>query len=471
MSCDMQLPELTPHQIRCRCTEQSFERGLEYFHAGAIGNPVLQDWTLSATCQGSYPRPYRIAIELMPTGIVSTRCSCPYDADGDCKHIVALLLTYIEAPETIRHIENLLATLALKPKSSLLQIISELLKRNPQLAPIMQAYADVPDTPPHLGQLPLIEIYKERIDQIFGPGFLEQHQLRAVLVRLEKLVQHAESLAQVGETEFALAILHALIHQSIVRYADTLQTDEVPQFVNKCTKAFAHIAGTGYGTRCVPATLSKHCEMLLQLSFDAEQIFAPFLTHLIEQLCLTQDTTDLQLMIEQHLDACSNRQVYVRLLLALYLRAEKTDAYLCLARAEREYYLLVHALFTCQKDDTAWKTLQECSLSIDEHWALLKRPIAKRIPNFTDKLLTLLSHHDPNIAVPLYHKLIEQNVLTRKRENYEKVREYLTVLKTLYQRCHQEDQWDTYLLYFHKQHARKRLLLQIIDERNPTLLT
>lgn len=113
----MQLPQLTPHQIRSRCTEQSFERGLEYFHAGAIGNPVLQDWRLSATCQGSYPRPYRTAVELMPTGIVSTRCSCPYDAGGDCKHIVALLLTYIEAPETIHRIGDLLATLTLKPNN------------------------------------------------------------------------------------------------------------------------------------------------------------------------------------------------------------------------------------------------------------------------------------------------------------------------------------------------------------------
>ena len=458
----MQLPELTPHQIRHRCTERSFERGLEYFHAGAIGNPVLQDWTLSATCQGSYPKPYRTAVELMPTGIAAARCSCPYDADGDCKHIVALLLTYIEAPETIRRIGDLLATLALKPKSSLLQIISGLLKRDPQLAPIVQASADVPDTPPHPGQLPLVEVYKERVDQIFGTGFLEQHQLRGVLIQLEKLVQHAESLAQVGETAFALAILHALIHQSIVRYADTLQGGEVPQFVNKCTKTFAQIATN----RQEPFAMLEHCRMLLQLSFDAEQVFAPSLTHLIEQLCLAQDTTDLQLMIERHLDGCRNRQVYVRLLLALYHRAGKTDAYLCLARSEREHYLLVHALFTCQRDDAAWKTLQKCSLSVDEHSVLLKSPIARRIPNFTDKLLTLLSHHDPNTAVPLYHKLIEQNVLSRKRKNYEKVREYLTALKTLYEKCHEEDQWDTYLLYFYKQHARKRLLLQIIDKGN-----
>ena len=115
----MQLLELTPYQIRSRCTAQSFERGLAYFHAGTIGNPVLQDWRLSAKCQGSLSRPYRTSVELMPTRIVSARCSCPYDADGDCKHIVALLLTYIEAPKTICCIDGLLATLALKPKSSL----------------------------------------------------------------------------------------------------------------------------------------------------------------------------------------------------------------------------------------------------------------------------------------------------------------------------------------------------------------
>ena len=460
----MQLPKLTPHQIRSRCTAQSFERGLEYFHAGAIGNPVLQDWTLSARCQGSLPGPYRTSVELMPTGIAATRCSCPYDAAGDCKHIVALLLTYIEAPETICRIDDLLATLALKPKSSLLQIISELLKRDPELVPIVQVDADVPDTPHHLGQLRLVEVYKERIDQIFGSGFLEQHQLRDVLVQLEKLVQHTQSLAQVGETEFALAILHALIHQSVVRYADTLQKGELPQFVSKCTKAFVQIATNGQE----PFAMLEHCEMLLQLSFDAEQVFTPLLTHLIAQLCLTENTTDLQLMIERHLDVCLDRQAYVRLLLALYLRAGKTDAYLRLARSEGENYLLIHALFTNQKDDVAWETLRGCSLSVEEHWDILNAPIAKRIPNFTDKLLTLLSHHDPNTAVPLYHKLIEQNVLARKRENYEKVREYLTVLKTLYQGGHQEDQWDIYLQYFYKQHARKRLLLQIIDAANLT---
>ena len=455
----MQLPDLTHDQIQSRCTEQSFERGFEYFHGGAIGNPVLQDWTLSSTCQGSSPKPYRTTVELMPTGIVSTHCSCLYEGDGDCKHIAALLLTYVESPETLYSVEDLLATLAGKPKSSLLQIISELLKRSPELARIAQVYADIPVASPDPEKLPLVSVYTERIEHIFGHGFLEEHQLRDVITHLEGLLKHAEFFAQLGETEFALSILHALIHQSILHYSDTLQSSELPRFISKCTKAFAQIATDARHL----SSISEHCQLLLHLSFDAEPLFTRPLTRLIEQLCLTQDTADLQLMIERHLETCLDRRAYVRLLLALYLRAGKTEAYFHLARSEGESYRLIYALFTCEKDDVAWKTLRECSLSLDEHWALLISPIAKRIPNFTDKLLTLLRHYDPNIAVPLYHKLIEQTVRSRKRESYEKVRRSLDELRTLYQRCHQENQWTVYLANFRKRHARKRLLLQIID--------
>ena len=197
----MQLPQLTPDQIQQRCTEQSFTRGLEYFHAGAIGNPTLHGYTLSAICEGTDIDPYRVTVELMPTGIASTDCSCPYDWEGDCKHIVALLLTYVEEPDAIYSLDTLLATLEAKPKSSLLQVISELLKRVPELVPIAEAYSDISITPPRPEPLPLVTVYQEQIDSIFGRGFLEQHRLHDVLSQLEDLRRHAESLAQLDETE------------------------------------------------------------------------------------------------------------------------------------------------------------------------------------------------------------------------------------------------------------------------------
>jgi len=46
-----------------------------------------------ADCEGSYT--YHLRVELDEGGIQSAFCTCPYDYAGYCKHIVALLLTYI----------------------------------------------------------------------------------------------------------------------------------------------------------------------------------------------------------------------------------------------------------------------------------------------------------------------------------------------------------------------------------------
>ena len=456
----MQLPLLTQDQVQERCTAQSFKRGLEYYREGAIGNPVLLDYKLSANCQGTEVYPYRVSVEFMPTGIATTYCSCPYSWDGECKHIVALLLTYIKTPETVFSVDSLLTTLETKSKSNLIGIISELLEQAPELAHIVQAYADVEDAPTSPEQLPLVAVYKEQIDHIFGQGHLEQHQLRNVLIELERLVMHAKSLAQLGETNFALSILHALIHQSITRYSDTLQKDEIPRFVKKCTKTFAQITENAQ----LPSEILKHCTMLLQLSFDVEKIFIPILTHLLQQVCMTLDTADLQTMIEEHLDESLNRRAHVQLLLTLYHRTGQTEDYLRLARREEEDYQLIHTLFTHQHNDAAWKAIEEITLSTDEYAELLSGPIAERIPEFINKLLALLRHHKPDIAITIYQKLIEQATLRRKRENYEKARNYLTELKTLYCHLDQQNQWTRYLAHFRERHSRKRLLLQIISD-------
>ena len=462
----MQHPRLTPDHIRERCTAQSFIRGTEYFDDGAISNPIRHDWTLSATCHGTYP--YRVSVELMPTGIAATRCSCPYDGDGDCKHIVALLLTYIDTPDFIYSIDTLLATLSEKPKATLLHILSEVLSRTPDLAPVVQVYADRVDgtdaTPTTL------EVYRERIDRIFGPGFLEQHQLQKVLTYLGELVQHAESLSHLGETDFALSILHALIHQPIARYPDTLQQQELPRFVKKCTTAFAQVAmnaqepaATGFGIDIAPVPLQEHYRLLLELSFDAAPVFTPLLTRLLQECCTRQESADLYATLEKRLDESPDRQAHVHLLFDSYLQSGSIGECLRLARREGENYLLIHTLFTHQQDAAAWQALETYTLSADAYGCLLESPSAVRIQGFTNTLLTHVRHHAPDTAIVLYHRLIEKTILSRKRQDYEKVRDFLTDLRTLYAQCGQEHEWTLYLTDFRKRHARKRLLLQIID--------
>ncbi len=143
----MRLPELTLDQIQDRCTAQSFARGEDYFNMEMIGNPILHGCTLASTCEGTEEEPYRVSVELTPTGIADTKCSCPYDWGGDCKHVVALLLTYMYELETISSLDALLIVLAEKPKETLLRVISELLTRSPELVDIARFHADIPEAP------------------------------------------------------------------------------------------------------------------------------------------------------------------------------------------------------------------------------------------------------------------------------------------------------------------------------------
>jgi len=244
----------------------------------------------------------------------------------------------------------------------------------------------------------------------------------------------------------------------IIRYTDAPQAEELLTFVKRCAKKFNRIATDAQH----PDALLAHCRTLLDLSFEAAPVFTPILVDLLEHPALP--TIDVETKIEQRLDESPDRQAHVRLLLTYFLRTHRTKDYLCLARREDEQYRLIHALFVNHDYNAAWQTLVEFPVSVEEYTDLLKSPIATRIPGFTDKLSPLIKHHQPASAIPLYQDLIEQTVLSRKRAEYEKVREYLTALSTLYSNSDQEEQWRVYLTSFRKRHARKRALLHIIED-------
>ena len=159
-----------------------------------------------------------------------------------------------------------------------------------------------------------------------------------------------------------------------------------------------------------------------------------------------------------------DRGAHVRLLLALYLESDRIEDYLQLARSEGEGYRLIHRLFGLGRDDEGWKALKAFPLFVDEYWDLLQDPTYQRVPAFTETLLNLLKSRQTETAIALYQRLIEHTVLSRKRADYQEVREYLTQLKECYQHRDREHQWPAYLTDFRKRHNRKRMLLKIIAE-------
>jgi uncharacterized Zn finger protein len=75
--------------IRSRSTDAVFERGVNYRDEGRIQQLDRFDDLVTATVSGT--KLYEVTIEFGGKSI-DTRCTCPYDSGGDCKHVVAVLL-------------------------------------------------------------------------------------------------------------------------------------------------------------------------------------------------------------------------------------------------------------------------------------------------------------------------------------------------------------------------------------------
>jgi uncharacterized Zn finger protein len=126
-------PKITQAQIESRASAQSLARGQRYYEDGAISHAVQRGDEIEARCRGSYSTPYRVWAKLDGSGIVTTSCTCQYDWGGDCKHIIAMLLTYLHDPDQFEHRSTLHDALAGRSKETLVEIIEVMVTRYPDL--------------------------------------------------------------------------------------------------------------------------------------------------------------------------------------------------------------------------------------------------------------------------------------------------------------------------------------------------
>lgn len=128
------LPHLTETQISTWADARSYSRGQEYARSDAVVNAQIQGTTLKGECWGSADAPYRIEVTLSDRGIVSSICSCPIGFQ--CKHAVAVLLTWLHHPERFREEKDLRAALASRSLEELIRIIFRIIDRYPDAAAI-----------------------------------------------------------------------------------------------------------------------------------------------------------------------------------------------------------------------------------------------------------------------------------------------------------------------------------------------
>jgi uncharacterized Zn finger protein len=125
------IPTITEEDVRDLVGESSFQRGQRYFRDNRIFGTRRAGMTLKAKCEGSRSTPYRVEVTFDNTGITDTDCSCP--VGGYCKHVVALLLTWLAEPDEFIEQQDIDTLLQQCEKDELITLIKQMLRRDPDL--------------------------------------------------------------------------------------------------------------------------------------------------------------------------------------------------------------------------------------------------------------------------------------------------------------------------------------------------
>lgn len=134
----MNRPTITEQQIQQLTGQQSYNKGKSYFRSGAIFNTYLQEDNLIGSCVGSHGEVYQIRVKLVGNNIQETTCTCPYDWGDTCKHIIALLLTYLHKPESVARRQPVPALLAEHSQAQLIDLITQIVRRYPDVYYLLQ---------------------------------------------------------------------------------------------------------------------------------------------------------------------------------------------------------------------------------------------------------------------------------------------------------------------------------------------
>jgi uncharacterized Zn finger protein len=129
----MNITNLSETDLRYHTTDKSFKRGEDYYRRGAVTDLCQRGNCLCGEVEGNEAAPYQITIQFDAGGVTEAQCTCPYDYEGWCKHIVAVALTSIRKPKTIAQRLSLNELLDRLNHVQTQTLIQELVAKEPEL--------------------------------------------------------------------------------------------------------------------------------------------------------------------------------------------------------------------------------------------------------------------------------------------------------------------------------------------------
>ena len=225
------LAQLNEPVIHQWIDDRSFQRGENYYRHGYILNPRIQGQLLKAECLGSQARSYRVEVTLDDKRIVTSHCSCPVGS-GHCKHVAALLLTWVHNPSSFTTKEPLKEMLQRLDRDMLITLIYQLLERAPELESLLElCVLSNAETTPAIAP----ETIRRQVAQAFYSGGDEWDAGYTIAMNLDPILQiGAERLAK-EDLRNALTV-YATVARAILDDYETIRDEDgdVAMVVDEC---------------------------------------------------------------------------------------------------------------------------------------------------------------------------------------------------------------------------------------------
>lgn len=177
-----------------------------------------QGHRLTAECAGTLQPFYRVTVELDEGGVRAASCTCPYELDGYCKHIVAVLLTYLHRPNEFAEQQPLEELLADLDRDELFALVQNLLQRQPELYDLVDAQITAPTPSQKKGRAKKVDValFRRRVQNVLhsldGASAYDAYGgMRGLADGLREVVASVQKFLDAGDAENARAILLTLV--------------------------------------------------------------------------------------------------------------------------------------------------------------------------------------------------------------------------------------------------------------------
>lgn len=220
--------------IRQRVSSKSYERGFRYYKNNVVTDAKRQGMMIKAYCYGSMPQPYRVSVQFDEDGIAEADCSCPVGSGGHCKHVAALLFTYLNNSDEFREIKEVDDVLEHRSKEDLIYLIKEMLDRRPELENLLEVV------------LPIDQSDEETIDPVsyrnlaasaFHQSQYSWYGQRGIADQLYSIIRLGDEFIDKNENQNA-AIVYEQVALEVIDNYEMLgdEEGEIGSVVNACVE-------------------------------------------------------------------------------------------------------------------------------------------------------------------------------------------------------------------------------------------